>query len=255
VSVNYHEASIVDAYLLAYFPHSVAMAQRAFATIPCERYRLIQRRPLRVVVLGGGPLPEIVGLAERLAACAIVGMDVEMIAVDSHAEPWRDASMLACRLASDLHGGVGFRATLVAWDAREPFPDAVVQRIGEPDMIIFQNCLNEIISGDGFTANCRLLARSLPQHGSVVVCDFSEYEEVHGAVVRLNGNLADLCRAIRPFEPTEGIESPFSRPPPKLFYQFYGAARVEDQPGRYEFPTDCIPRKNLRSSVAVWEKL
>jgi hypothetical protein len=71
VTIDYGNAELVDAYLLGYYPHYIHTAADAFAAIPCEAFREFAAAGIRVLFIGGGPLPELVALVDRLLECGL----------------------------------------------------------------------------------------------------------------------------------------------------------------------------------------
>ncbi len=80
VELDYGDPELVDAYLLGYYPHYVHTAAEAFDAIPCDTLRASSAFGLRVLFIGGGPLPELVALVDRMRTC---GVGVHLIVIQN----------------------------------------------------------------------------------------------------------------------------------------------------------------------------
>jgi hypothetical protein len=254
VAADYTNPDTVEAYLLGYFPHYIATAYQAFSVLPRAKYTSYVRRKFKVTFVGGGPLPELIALCEWLKKCGIEHADIEVVLVDSHAEQWRNGVEFSHRVSRMLHPNINARIVFAGCDAKQLFNAATLEKVRGSDIVMFQNCLNEIVMGRDFDANCKALAESLRLQGALIVSDLNEYQANHRAVFKLRQTIATQLRIIREFEPVEKAPSPFSWTPPLLWYEFHGAKRVEGS-DKFYFPPNRRPRIHLKSSVAAWEKL
>jgi hypothetical protein len=254
--VDYSKQDVIDAYLLGYFPHYIATALNALRLIPSLRKHDYLRRRFKAVFIGGGPLPEVVALAEALIDCAGPEHHVDVVLVDVHAATWSAVVSDTLALARAINPRFRPHLTTIVQDMRQLLNEQTRRAVEDSDLVMFQSCLNEVVQGADFDANCTYLAESLGEGGHVVVCDLHEYDEVQYSVQKMRVLLSKVLTLLHDFEPHGDPASPFDMPPWPLFYYFYGAEKIVCSAGEYPyiFPKDCIPRKWLGSSVAVWKK-
>jgi hypothetical protein len=255
VSVDYTDPATIETYLLAYFPHYIASAVYALEILPAERYRQYLSRGFKIVFVGGGPLPEVVALAEVLESCTQNQVDIEIVLIDAHAATWSAAARDAVALAKGMNPRLNINLKTIVHDVRKPFDERVERAIASSDVVMLQNCLNEVVKSSAFDHNCMALAECLRGGGAFIVCDLHRYEAALYAVEKIRVLFARRLKMLREFTPVGGQHSPFENPPPLLFWNLYGAKKAaDDSPYRYDFEDGRVPRRYLYSSAAIWEK-
>ncbi|GAC1428085.1 MAG: hypothetical protein NVSMB5_22890 [Candidatus Velthaea sp.] len=253
VRVNYHDPRIIEAYLLAYYPHYAASSYYAFSYVHCETF-LKSDAPIRVAFVGGGPLPELIGFFERLAECGST-QAVEAVLIDVNSATWEPLAEFSLNLIREIDPQARISLTVVNADISAPLSPANAALIGELDFVMLQNCLNEIAGAAAVFSNLDSLTDALRAEGILIVSDLHEYKRTHETVLRFEAAIRARMKMVRAFEPTAS-RSPFEFLPQRLFWDFHRAARTTgpDAAYAYVFPDGMIPRKNLNSSAAIWQK-
>ena len=202
VRVRYEDPAIACAYLLAYLPHYIRQAVEAFRFANFVAYR---PRTLKVGFFCTGPSPESVALAHHLRG-RLWSHDLEIHLFDDRPRTWDLVGEPLRRLGCSHHWPEDVRFVTHQADLRTP---AGLQRhldvIGELDLAMFQNCLNELAT-DGFHRPAEVivsLADRLREGATLIVSDLFEYEgnqrilsEAGRALARL-GSVTSQTRTIR----------------------------------------------------------
>jgi hypothetical protein len=245
----------IETYLFAYFPHYIASAVYTLEILPAERYRQYLSRGLKITFVGGGPLPEVVALAEVLESYTPNQVDIDIVLIDVHARAWSAAARDAIALANGVNPRLNINLKTIVHDVRKPFDERVERAIASSDIVMLQNCLNEVVKGSAFDQNCMALADCLRDSGAFVVCDLHRYDAILYAVERIRALFAGRLKVLREFSPVGGQRSPFESPPTLLFWNLYGAKKAaDDSPYGYDFEDGRVPRRHLYSSAVIWEK-
>lgn len=195
VRLNYTR-ELTEAYLLAYYPHYVRMAEASLRVIGPEFF---DRSALRVCLVGAGPAPEAVAVGHRLQADAGASSQLELTVVDRANDGWTWARVVSVEsvLAHYWQGQVSVRP--ITADLREPeIIDQISGVAADTDLVIFQNCLNEI--GDDSThlhAGVRALVGALPSGAVVVMSDLDNYPGGREALALVVASLGDTVEWLR----------------------------------------------------------
>ena len=175
VQVRYEDPAIACAYLLAYIPHYIRQAVEAFQFADFFAYR---PRALKVGFFCTGPSPESVALAHHLRTQAW-RHDLEIHLFDDRPRTWDLVGEPLRRLGCSHHWPEDVQFVTHQTDLGTP---AGLQRhldvIGELDLAVFQNCLNELAT-DGFRHSTEVLvsvAERLREGATLIVSDLREYE-------------------------------------------------------------------------------
>jgi hypothetical protein len=249
VELDYGDPELVDAYLLGYYPHYVHTAAEAFEAIPCDTLRASSAFGLRVLFIGGGPLPELVALVDRLRTCGITHARVYATVIDLHAPAWAHAVAHTEAVCSELAPSIHVQIVALQADVSDALSADTADGLAGVHLIVIQNCLNEVARTLDVAGHNSLLRGVLAPGGFIGISDLTEYPVICEAVARYEalferGGLVPIRR----FDPGAQAQlSAFHRPPPRVFYGFFGAIRNGDS---YTVPRQ--PKKWLRSSVSVW---
>jgi len=175
VQARYEDPAIACAYLLAYIPHYIRQAVEAFRFANLVAYR---PRTLKVGFFCTGPSPESVALAHHLRTQGW-RHDLEIHLFDNRPRTWDLVGEPLRRLGCSHHWPEDVRFVTHQADLGTP---AGLQRhldvIGELDLAVFQNCLNELAI-DTFHRPAEVLvslATRLREGATLVVSDLAEYE-------------------------------------------------------------------------------
>jgi hypothetical protein len=191
VRVRYEDPAIACAYLLAYLPHYIRQATEAFRFANFVAYR---PRTLKVGFFCTGPSPESVALAHHLRAQGW-RHDLEIHLFDDRPRTWDLVGEPLRRLGCSHHWPEEVRFITHQVDLGTP---GGLQRhldvIGELDLAMFQNCLNELATDD-FHRPAEVLvslADRLREGATLIVSDLSEYGENQRILSEASQELARL---------------------------------------------------------------
>lgn len=217
------------------------------AELPAELLRRIRTPGLRLTSVAAGPFPEIIGLAEAAAMRDVERGRVAATIYDINVEVWTNAVRASVAISAQLGPGIAVDLRLRRIDLRaaprDDFPAA--------DVVILQNCMNEICHDGRPTHATLAFLQSIAPGGAVVIVDFNNYERARQSVTRLEQWLtASRFRPLARFDPGHEERTPFGYPPGRTFYNFYGA--VPRPGGGYDKIRE--PRQNLRYSWSVWSR-
>ena len=174
VRVHYENPATACAYLLAYIPHYIKQAAAAF-----EFTELVACRPraLKVGFFCTGPSPESVALALHLRQ-QLRCHDLEIHLFDNRPRAWDLIGKPLRQLGCTYHWPEEVRFVTHQVDLGTP---GGLQRhldvIGELDLAMFQNCLNELATDD-FHRPVEVLvslADRLREGATLIVSDLVEY--------------------------------------------------------------------------------
>jgi SAM-dependent methyltransferase len=256
VAVDYTAPETADRYLLAYFPHYVFCASAAFARIPCDFFAVRMRGGLDITCVGGGPLPELVALVDRLLDCGIGRGTIRLTSVDLNTDTWAVAVRDTVAIAKVLAPGLDVQIAPRRRNCASP-RDPREQALPDCDVLVVQNCLNEIARSSHFPAHGREMADSVRRGGFLLISDLTEYDRVTGVVPAYEAALEQRgYRAIARFdERAEAARSPFARNvPSKSYWAFFGYA-PDPTTGEVRFPDWRRPKAWIRFSTAAWQRL
>ena len=175
VRVHYEDPATACAYLLAYIPHYIKQAAEAFEFTKFVAYR--PRTP-KIGFFCTGPSPESVALAHHLRG-RLWSHDLEIHLFDDRPRTWDLVGEPLRRLGCSHHWPEEVRFITHQVDLGTP---GGLQRhldvIGELDLAMFQNCLNELAT-DGFHRPAEVLVsltERLREGATLIVSDLRKYE-------------------------------------------------------------------------------
>lgn len=168
VEVRYSTESRIAAYLLAYYPNSVAMSWWVHT-----RLRRFYGTNMSAVVLCGGPLPELLGLSAVLNR-EHSSAHLTVTSADRHASEWRWSVDLTLDLCSRFAPQIEIDAYFETVDLEKAWGEPRTS-LQAADVYVIQNCLNEIWHSEGAVQNLRALARCAPQGALFVAIDQANY--------------------------------------------------------------------------------
>lgn len=165
VDVEYRDVDLVAAYLLGYFPKYAFMSSVTLQQIAADL-----PRDVRCAVLCGGPLPEVLGLVSAMPACR----SVRVIAPDLHAARWEWAREVCADICASYSAHV--RPDVVGFDCNllAPLPDGI-EHFRNLDLVILQNCINEIGEEPQFVTNLAQICDGLRHGGYLMLADQNNY--------------------------------------------------------------------------------
>ncbi|MBC7794881.1 MAG: hypothetical protein H7Z43_14345 [Clostridia bacterium] len=135
---NYTLDFQLDAYVLAYY---VAGAFQFQCLAKASAQLIPAVDPLEVVLLGGGPGPELYGLLSAPVATQLEGRTVNALILDKRAEGWRPYCRLLEKYFNDVRRtNVSIQIADFDFSAGRPLPEG----LPAPHLIVAQNTLNEV---------------------------------------------------------------------------------------------------------------
>jgi hypothetical protein len=256
VVIDYAGAETIDRYLLAYYPHYVFTASEALSGIPCATLLAALARGLDVVCVGGGPLPELIALVDRILECGGQTGTINLTTIDLNAATWAIAVQDTLAIANALAPKLAIRIFAQQRDCTEPCHELQAP-VPPCDILVIQNCLNEIGSAEHFHAHALQFTEAVRRDGYFLISDLTEYGAVSGGVPAFEDFLAQNgYQAISRFNPgADAVVSPFAlNVPNRTYFAFFGFSR-DTNTGERRFPEWRRPRKWVKFSTAAWQRM
>ena len=218
VQVDYSRP-VTEAYLLAYFPHYVETAAAALSFLPADAIADVE--PLRVSAFASGPAPEVIAVAQALRSAGYSTTTLRLALPDLSPEHWRWARAVSLERILPIYwaGNVEVpREDQV--DITDPdFVSSVRDLVGRSDLIIFQNCLNELQPHDAEHLANELYS-TLKPGAALVMADLANYP-IAPAVLAAFESVATQrgLRVLR--SPADSFRVAAARPPRLLGDHFF----------------------------------
>ncbi len=142
VSVPYHREEYQTAYLLTYFPHYVQLINKILTEDCYDTFK--GKESLKLTFFGGGPGPEILGTMLFIKEHYPQVKSVDINLFDINASAWDYSHRILCdNVLSEL--GLNFNFSKSDLDfTKGPMPETMASKLTNSDLVVFQNCLNEI---------------------------------------------------------------------------------------------------------------
>jgi hypothetical protein len=252
VDVSYANIDRISAYLLAYFPHYVYMAYLVLRTCTVH---LPQRKALNVAFFGGGPLPELIGLMEALRETQRLPDELAVNTYDV-CDDWFPAVNEALTIAREFNPEVAIQVNCNTMDFRQQMTAEAQASLRGVNLVMFQNCCNEMVSSPFYQTNLGVLRDLLPVSTVFVLADQSKYHESVGAIGAIEAALQvdprfDVLRSFSTADPE--IRSPFTAPTDVRDNFFDGVNRRDPITG--DWPPGQFERSKLSFSYVIARKL
>jgi hypothetical protein len=179
IEVDYSSVDIIDAYMLAYFPSYVTASYSVFGR-GLLRDALIERAgcgQIHIVLIGGGPCPEVFGVLEVLAQSRRFRA-LRVTLLDLHAGAWKRAIAYNTDLIERIYPRV-----TVTWDVLQrnltvPLDSESLAACMNCDFVIAQNCGNELASERAFAENIKKVVDGAAQDVVLALADLHRYDAV-----------------------------------------------------------------------------
>lgn len=241
VNVAYRDFDLAAAYMLGYFPNYVKMSSATLQQLAGD----LGSSPTCVVVCGG-PLPEMLGLLSVLHAPRAL----RVIAPDLHSDEWRWAQELCADVCRSYVRDLHVQVQPVRCDLLVPLTAEQLVNYANVDIVIVQNCLNEIGNQEQFIANVLSISEGVKTGGYIVFADQANYDTCLPTMVAMREVLVG-----RGFQVVDDctdrweLQSSFVFPPAvrDQFFEVYGTV---NEVGQFVPPQRARTRMDLRSLVA-----
>jgi predicted RNA-binding protein with RPS1 domain len=213
VVVEYGAATNAYAYLLAYVPAYIRMAERVFARV---LNRSAVDRVLKVGLVGAGPAPEAVALVNHLRRSPRVCEHLNIHLFDIATSAWMPVrgGLLEVGCEARWPGTIN----VAHHDLDLTRPSAVTPHreiLADLDLIVVQNCLNEDIARrPAGMENLRELLSGLKPGASLAIADQYNYDSVRESLRLLADGLDRELTVLSRFE--DAVRSRLSDPIPAL---------------------------------------
>ncbi len=239
VQVDYGQPQVQAAYLLAYYPYYVQQTHHNLSLAAWHRgvSRLLHRRNLQVTLLGSGPMPEAAALGSYRQNLPFVS-SLKAVSYDLNINQWRSACRVTARLMSKLAPNItyqyeGHPLNLAQHHALVP----AKQNIQNSQLIVIQNCLNEIYRANfqAFKQNMQFLMDNMAPGSALLLSDLNYHQ-----TTRCLGLLKEIA------ETTPGITIVFDHGDRQLESQNSFALPAPIRQHLLTGANDLIPRKWIR---------
>lgn len=245
VGLYYNSDERVAAYMLGYYPNSVAMA-----AVVLRRWRHLLPSEASATVLCGGPIPEALALAGNLEAVG-PGKTVRISGGDKHADNWSWAVEVTERLCQHYAPRTRLTIATETLDLEQPI-DWIYTPFFGSSVCLMQNCLNEIWHARATSENVRDLARNLSVGAIMVFIDQINSYEINTAAVRWLRQMA-VDTGFEVLEDAEELFRPAFVMPRCVTHELFDGAFQLDAEGRLVAGLEYV-RTNIRSYGFVVRK-
>lgn len=198
-AANYADPDVQAAYMLRYFlPYSMIVSE----ILRRHCITLASRRTVNAAIFGGGPAPEALSIARTIISAAPRPQALNITVYD-HNPQWRPVlERITPRLLRELAPGL---TCSIAFEQISIFDDFshnanLMRKIESFDLIVFQNCLNEVdeTNLDAATSNIRNIFSQINPDAILLLANAENYSDFVALcqqvrVFVLNDYDVDLC--------------------------------------------------------------
>lgn len=227
-----YSRELTEAYLLAYYPHYVRMTDAALRVVGPEVFRT----PLvRACVFGGGPAPEAVAIGRRLQQHGNPGTALQVAVIDRSNDAWTWARSVSVERVLEHYWPGTVEVRPLAGDLAAPdlVDGSIAAAAEEADLVIFQNCLNELGDDpDRLRESVLALVDRMGPGSVMVMSDLDNYPAGRRALALVVETLGNGVRWLRRADERLTLE-PASPVPPLLLEHFFVGG---EYPRRNPFP-------------------
>ncbi len=203
VRVQYERGSEL-AYLLAYVPASIRMAEQVIVRTLAPGD---VRETLRLGIVGAGPAPEAVAMVNLLTATPTSCRRIELHLFDIATDEWQDVRRCLLDVGCvERWSGTIEPPHVHEVDLRSPGAFAQYRSLLQGlDYVLVQNCLNEDVAHRADSiANLRDLATAIPPAAVLAVADQLKYDVVRDQLRMLADALDEEVEVFGRFEAPVG---------------------------------------------------
>jgi molecular chaperone DnaK (HSP70) len=176
VHVSYNKIDIQASYLITYFPHYYQLIYK----ILLEDFPSIfdGKKRVKLIYFGGGPGPEIYGTIKYIKNNRPDVKIVDVILFDINAKQWEYSHKILEKylLQAILKSGLRVNLMFNHFDLTQAFDTKINNdHIANCDLIVFQNCLNEIpiLSTGQLKKNFQQIYNLMPDGCSILLADLT----------------------------------------------------------------------------------
>ncbi|MBD2176222.1 hypothetical protein H6F42_04725 [Pseudanabaena sp. FACHB-1998] len=196
VRVDYSNKNIQAAYLIAYYPSYVEMTYEVLNRHGVEALSF-KNKELNVCLFGAGAAPEAIALLNFITTHNLNNIEVVVIrAYDIFASTWSFSLDLIEQFIVP-HFWESKKFKLIGRDLdlckHDGFKD-IRQEIRNSNLLIFQNCLNELDDRNTAIQNIKYLAQNISPESTLIIADLSGYQVVIEAKSKIEYILKEIPR-------------------------------------------------------------
>lgn len=200
VQIDYHLERVQCAYLLTYFPHYYQLIEK----ILNERQpqTLTDQSEITLTFIGGGPAPEAYGAIKFILQHNENVKSIQVNILDINADSWSFShSIVREHLISALPGADKLKLEWTAkrFDFTSTEAISVQDTISHSDLVVMQNCLNEIEAEQIVPSKKNILKifQALPNNGAILLMDLTK--SVRSQIRQIQASLEELDAAREAF--------------------------------------------------------
>mgnify|MGYP006156483403 CR=1 FL=1 len=249
VRFDYKDVNIQQAYMFAYYPHYTELLEYALNS---AKDSLNNDFPSNLLLFGSGPCPEIIGYLKFLnGQTQLKKMDLSVSIFDIASTHWEYSRDITFNeiIPSYKNGH-----TISKWSSKDfkiNLP-LVKVNLSEPQLVVYQNCLNEIDLSDYDTikSNFEKLYDNLPSNSIIAIIDFHEYPDVVTLISAIQESLSSKNGFTLLRDINLGVinkKSSYRNPPPIIRENLMTGIPFEIQNG-------LIPRSTVKFTYSLIRK-
>jgi len=247
VRFDYKSIPTQEAYMIAYYPHYTLLIEYVL-----EKYKdyLGEQIPEKLSFFGSGPCPEIIGYLNFLNNNkSYKSLNINIYDIAS--EHWKFSRDITKHYLIPKYQKNQKVNSLQSYkvDITKKWK---FKNTNTPQLIIFQNCLNEIdiINHKTILENIIEIYNNIPENSIIAIIDLHNYREVLGLIQKIQNNLKinNSCSILRDVSEGEiNLISKHKRPP-----QIIKEHLLTGIP--YELQNGLIPRSKVKFTFSLIKK-
>jgi hypothetical protein len=193
-------------------------------------------------------MPELPGLMEAVQSRARRPIAVELNVLDANSEGWRWAADISVRLARQYNPTSEIVVRHISCDFDHDVSVAAKDAVSERDLVLAQNCCNELQNRRGLRQLLLAAADTLNPQGFVVLADQANYGNTREAFNKAHEDLAARLEIIESADDYT-LDSAFYPPPIPIRDLFFDGINNPDPQGNW--PKGEFARRKLACRAVV----
>ena len=191
VKFDYTNIQVQQAYMFAYYPHYTELLEYVLIN---SKEQIGQNFPKKLLLFGSGPCPEIIGYLKFINNYSLnKNCEIGISIFDIASTHWEYSRNLTFNQIVPSYQNEHKIINNSAKDFKINLPLGDVNLSNEPQLVVYQNCLNEINVGEHKIVinNLKKLYQNLPKNSLMAIIDFHEYPEVVDLITQIQNNLSN----------------------------------------------------------------
>jgi len=191
VCVDYADKNFRRAYMLAYYPYYISPVCQTLTV--CNYHELIgPKADLYTCCFGGGPLPELIGIAKYVNSFLKEMWMIDCTVFDLNKEWQEERELYTLHLAGHYYDGlINLHDKIIdLWSEELPSPEEVANS----DLVLFQNCFNDCPPQkyDVLKKNIATIWEKMLVNSTMIIIDLA-----YGSVVNLMREIEAMINNLR----------------------------------------------------------